>query len=95
MSAHGLASTVAACYRAQVVDPVDAELSVGDPRSQEHRTGMLDAYAFHQLRTPTPSLRYPLGTAQADTYFSGRERGHALWRRLHNPNPTNQSQEQS
>lgn len=76
-------AAVVDCYRTQVLAPVDAELARGDPRSKEYRIGMLDAYALHRLRTPFPPQRYALGTAAADAYFAGVERGHALWRQQH------------
>jgi len=71
-------------FQTRVIDPVDKDLAIGDPRSTEYRNGMLDAYAHRELRIPIPRpLRYKLGTSQADAYFAGNERGHALWRRLH------------
>lgn len=68
-------------FRTRVITPVDAELARGGSRSSEYRNGMLDAYAFRELRVAVPPLRYKLGTAPADAYFAGNERGHALWRR--------------
>lgn len=76
-------AAVVDCYRTQVLAPVDTELARGDARSREYRLGMLDAYALHQLRTQIPPQRYALGTAAADAYYAGVERGHALWRRQH------------
>jgi hypothetical protein len=71
-------------FRVRVIEPVDKDLAVGSKRSPEYRNGMLDAYAFRESRIQIPSpCRYQLGTAQADAYFAGIERGHALWRRLH------------
>lgn len=58
---------------------VDDELSTGDPRSMEYRQGVLDAIRFRLGGIPIPR-RYQVGTAQADAYFAGIERGHALWR---------------
>lgn len=67
-------------FFSQVIDPVDRELARGTPRSPEYRNGVLDAYAYRALGIAIPALRYQIGTAQADAYFSGREHGHALWR---------------
>lgn len=73
--------------REHVINPVDTELSVGDPRSPEYRRGMLAILAFREQLAPFPAHPYPLGTAQSDAYFAGVERGHALFRRLY-PLPT-------
>jgi len=74
-------------FRERVIDPVDRELSIGDPRSPEYRQGMLNILAFREQLAAFPSHPYPLGTAQSDAYSAGVERGHALFRRLH-PIPT-------
>ena len=75
-------------FRARVIEPVDKRLAIGDPRSPEYRNGMLDAYAFRELRIPIPKpCRYRPGTAQNDAYYAGNERGHALWRELHPASP--------
>mgnify|MGYP006929048060 CR=1 FL=1 len=77
------------CFRAQVIEPVDKELAIGTPRSPEYRNGMLDAVAWRALRVAIPQpLRYKVGTAQADAYFAGIERGHCLWNRIHSANST-------
>jgi hypothetical protein len=68
--------------RERVIDPVDKELSMGDPRSLEYRHGMIDILMFREHLAPFPSHPYQLGTAQSDAYSAGVERGHALWRRL-------------
>jgi len=73
--------------REHVIDPVDKELSIGDPRSHEYRQGMLDVLAFREQVAPFPSHPYRLGTAQSDAYSAGVDRGHSLFRRLH-PIPT-------
>lgn len=76
-------------FRARVTEPVDQDLAIGDPRSPEYRNGVLNAYAFREMRVPIPHPpRYKVGTAQFDAYFSGIERGHALWRRLHPADPS-------
>ncbi|MDY0011312.1 MAG: hypothetical protein RBS40_00290 [Rhodocyclaceae bacterium] len=58
---------------------VDAALARGDRRSPEYRLGMLDVlkYRMHGARIQVP---FQLGTSQADAYFAGNDRGHALWR---------------
>jgi hypothetical protein len=60
---------------------VDAALAHGDRRSPEYRRGVLDVikYRMHGVRIRAP---YQLGTSQADAYFAGNDRGHALWRAL-------------
>lgn len=81
MTATTVPTKVEKSLRTHVIDPVDKELAIGTPRSQEYRQGMLDVLALRELGTPLPQpARYQLGTAQADAYFAGCERGHALWR---------------
>ena len=60
---------------------VDTALASGDRRSPEYRRGVLAIIRFRMegQRTPCP---FALGTSQADAFFSGTDRGHALWRRL-------------
>lgn len=60
---------------------VDKALSTGDRRSPEYRQGMLAVIRFRMegQRTPCP---FALGTSQADAFFSGTDRGHALWRQM-------------
>jgi hypothetical protein len=60
---------------------VDAVLAHGDRRSPEYRRGMLDVltYRMQGVRIQVP---FELGTSQADAYFAGNERGHAVWRDL-------------
>lgn len=60
---------------------VDKALATGDRRSPEYRQGMIYIIRFRMegKRAPCP---YALGTSQADAYFSGTDRGHALWRSM-------------
>lgn len=60
----------------QIVDDV---LSHGDRRSPEYRRGMLDVLRF-RLEGVRIAVPYRLGTAQADAYFAGNERGHHVFR---------------
>lgn len=60
---------------------VDAALAHGDRRSPEYRRGMVDVFRF-RLEGWHIVPPYPLGTSQADAYFSGNERGNELWRRM-------------
>ena len=60
---------------------VNAALSYGNKRSAEYRSGMLDVLRFRLdgVRIECPYLE---GTAQFDAYFSGNDRGHAVWRAM-------------
>lgn len=50
-----------------------------DPRSPEYKAGVLAALKFRLQGHPI-TLPYPVGTAQADAFFSGLDEGHRLAR---------------
>ncbi|HEU0201844.1 MAG TPA: hypothetical protein VFR86_15600 [Burkholderiaceae bacterium] len=50
-----------------------------DPRSNEYKAGVRAALEF-RLAGVAIDIPYPLGTAQADAFFSGLQEGHAIWR---------------
>ena len=58
---------------------VDSALAIGDPRSPEYRRGMLDVIRY-RLEGAWIVVPYRLGTAQADAYFAGNDRGHMVAR---------------
>lgn len=58
---------------------VDVAKRNGDKRSAEYWRGALDVLRF-RIEAVRIQCPYPEGTAQFDAYFSGNERGHALWR---------------
>jgi hypothetical protein len=60
---------------------VDATLACGNKRSAEYRRGMLDVLRF-RLQGVRIECPYREGTAQFDAYFSGNDRGHAVWRAM-------------
>jgi hypothetical protein len=66
---------------AEILAAVAEEIKRGDARSLEYQRGMAAVlrYRARGVRIPCP---YRLGTAEADAYFSGNERGHALWRKM-------------
>jgi hypothetical protein len=57
----------------------DTALKQGTPRSPEYRRGIEDVlrlkFGGHPIRCP-----FQPGTAQFDAYFSGNDRGHAIYR---------------
>ncbi len=66
----------------QIDHLVDQELRHGDRRSSEYRAGAIAVLSFKELgiRIPQP---YMPGTSQADAYWSGFDRGWAIWHKLH------------
>jgi hypothetical protein len=66
---------------AEILAAVAEEIKRGDARSLEYQQGMAAVLRFRArgVRIPCP---YRLGTAEADAYFSGNERGHVLWRKI-------------
>jgi len=68
----------------------DDALRLGDPRSPEYRAGCVEHLVARIMRhtlggepggmAPCP---YKLGTAQADAYYSGVDRGRAAWEICH------------
>lgn len=60
---------------------VDAALAHGTPRSAAYRQGAIAVLRFKLdgLHVPFP---YRTGTAEADAYFAGNDRGWALWHRV-------------
>lgn len=67
--------------RKEIEDLVDHEFQFGDPRSQEYREGAIDLICRREigaeLRKP-----YAMGTAQADAYWAGVDRGWAIWHKM-------------
>lgn len=53
----------------------------GNRRSPEYWRGALDVLR-NRLDGGRVTCPFPEGTAQFDAYFSGNERGHALWRQM-------------
>jgi hypothetical protein len=72
---------------AEILAAVAEEIKRGDARSAEYQRGMAAVLRWRErnVRIPCP---YRLGTAEADAYFSGTDRGHVLWRKLHTPDAT-------
>jgi hypothetical protein len=60
---------------------VDHILSQGDQRSREYREGVLAVFRMRRLGGCIPHP-YEMGTAEADAYFSGVERGHHEWGKI-------------
>jgi hypothetical protein len=66
-------------------------LARGDARSEPYRRGLVRSLEVcHRKATEQPplppltqTLPYPLGSAEADAFFAGCERGHAEWNRRH------------
>jgi hypothetical protein len=58
---------------------IDATMKHGTPRSPEYRRGIEDVL---RLKFGGQPIRCPfqLGTPQFDAYFSGNDRGHAIYR---------------
>ena len=48
-------------------------------RSHEYKAGVYDALRFRAGVEPMRSCPHPVGTAQADAWYSGVEEGHARW----------------
>jgi hypothetical protein len=58
---------------------VDIELQFGDPRSPEYREGAIDPVFRRETGAELRKRYYAMGTAQADAYWAGVERGRAIW----------------
>jgi hypothetical protein len=53
-----------------------------DPRSLPYRDGVRAILARKLIGTPLPALPHPLGSAEADAYFSGQDEGRDIARRI-------------
>lgn len=60
---------------------VDAALAHGDKRSAVYRQGAVDVLLF-KLEGRRIQAPYRAGTVEFDAYFSGNDRGWAIWRRF-------------
>ena len=60
---------------------VDADLAHGDKRSAVYRQGAVDVLLF-KLEGFRIVVPYRAGTVEFDAYFSGIDRGWAIWRRI-------------
>lgn len=67
--------------RHQMERIADEVLRHGDPRSPEYRLGIADCLCRRTIGTLTP-LRFQMGTAQADAYWSGFDRGRVVWEEI-------------
>lgn len=67
-------------YTAADVDRLMAEtFNVSrDPRSLPYRDGVRAILERKLIGTPLPALPYPLGSAEADAYFSGQDEGRGI-----------------
>jgi hypothetical protein len=61
----------------QIVEEI---LKGGDRRSEPYRFGMIAVMNFKRERKPMPPVPYAVGTAEADAYFAGVDRGWFEWR---------------
>jgi len=48
------------------------------PRSAPYRAGVRAVLALRLAKTPLPDMPYRVGTAEADAYFAGNDRGHFI-----------------
>lgn len=60
---------------------VDATLAHGDKRSAVYRQGAVDVLRL-KLEGRHILVPYRAGTVEFDAYFSGNDRGWAIWRRF-------------
>lgn len=67
--------------RFQMERIADDVLRHGDPRSPEYRLGMIDCLCWRTVGVETPH-RFRMGTAQADAYWSGFDRGRGVWEKI-------------
>jgi hypothetical protein len=67
--------------RHQMERIADEILRHGDPRSPEYRLGMVDCLCRRTAGVETLQ-RFQIGTAQADAYWSGYDRGWSVWNRI-------------
>ncbi|MFZ5514671.1 MAG: hypothetical protein ACOZAH_09045 [Pseudomonadota bacterium] len=55
-----------------------------DPRSPEYKAGVRAALEYRQhgkgIQNP-----YPAASAASDAFYAGTTEGHAIWRRMHDP----------
>jgi len=56
------------------------------PRSKPYKEGAQWALDF-RIRGLRPPCPYPVGTAEADAYFAGRDEGNGIWRAYQAANP--------
>ena len=66
----------------QIEGLVDQELRFGTQRSAEYRRGAIELLCRKEMSTAL-AVPYSLGTAQADAWFSGTDRGWMIWHKLH------------
>ena len=65
----------------------------GTPRSEPYRRGLARILKVrHQKLLGTyvagsPAIPYPVGSAEADAYFAGTDRGHFEWNQMHESQP--------
>lgn len=50
-----------------------------DPRSGAYKAGVLAALRFREIHAPM-RCPWPIGSAEADAWYSGTEEGHRCWR---------------
>lgn len=67
--------------RLQMERIADEVLQYGDPRSSEYRLGVIDCLCRRTIGA-LPPHRFHMGTAQADAYWSGFDRGRIIWEKI-------------